>query len=165
MQLILYTAVFLYLKQSASAEPKAKCPTRCDVSTCPSPSCPSGYVPDRCNCCLVCAQGEGEPCGRKDDLPCGDGLECKHPANKRLSKGFCQCKFNHEVCGSDGKTYGNVCQLKATSRKALQQGQPGVTQIQKGPCETSIGTVYALMVVLAMIVQESIDRTGSVFFF
>ncbi|XP_070785643.1 serine protease HTRA3 isoform X2 [Enoplosus armatus] len=136
MQVLLYAAVFLYLKESAGTEPKAKCPTRCDVSTCPSPGCPSGYVPDRCNCCLVCAQGEGEPCGRKDDLPCGDGLECKHPAGKRLSKGFCRCRFSQEVCGSDGTTYGNVCQLKATSRKALQQGLPGITQTQKGPCET-----------------------------
>ncbi|XP_040887056.1 serine protease HTRA3 isoform X1 [Toxotes jaculatrix] len=144
MQIILYTAVFFYLKESASAaEPTETCPTRCDVSTCPSPSCPSGYVPDRCNCCLVCAQGEGEPCGRKEDLPCGDGLECKHPAGKRLSKGFCRCKFSHEVCGSDGKTYSNVCHLKATSRKALQQGQSGITQIQKGPCETSIGPSQA----------------------
>ncbi|XP_050925601.1 serine protease HTRA3 [Lates calcarifer] len=143
MQIFLYTAVLFYLKESASAEPKATCPTRCDVSTCPSPSCPSGYVPDRCNCCLVCAQGEGEPCGRKDDLPCGDGLECHHPAGKRLSKGLCQCKFSHEVCGSDGKTYSNVCHLKATSRKALQQGLPGITQTQKGPCETSIGPSHA----------------------
>ncbi|GAA6230994.1 serine protease HTRA3-like [Lates japonicus] len=143
MQVFLYTAVLFYLKESASAEPKATCPSRCDVSTCPSPSCPSGYVPDRCNCCLVCAQGEGEPCGRKDDLPCGDGLECHHPAGKRLSKGLCQCKFSHEVCGSDGKTYSNVCHLKATSRKALQQGLPGITQTQKGPCETSIGPSHA----------------------
>uniref|UniRef100_A0A8C9ZLZ9 HtrA serine peptidase 3 n=1 Tax=Sander lucioperca TaxID=283035 RepID=A0A8C9ZLZ9_SANLU len=143
MQVLLYTAVFLYLKESAHAELKDKCPTRCDVSTCPSPSCPSGYVPDRCNCCLVCAQGEREPCGRKDDLPCGDGLECKHPAGKRLSKGFCRCRFSAEVCGSDGKTYGNVCQLKATSRKALQQGLPGVTQVQKGPCESSTGPSHA----------------------
>lgn len=147
MKILLYTAVFFYLKDSASAELelKAKCPTRCDVSTCPSPSCPSGYVTDRCNCCLVCAQGEGEPCGRKDDLPCGDGLVCKHPAGKRLSKGICQCKFSYEVCGSDGKTYGNVCQLKATSRKALQQGLPGITQIQRGPCESSTGTTYAMI--------------------
>uniref|UniRef100_A0A8C7M4A1 Serine protease HTRA3 n=1 Tax=Oncorhynchus mykiss TaxID=8022 RepID=A0A8C7M4A1_ONCMY len=114
--------------------PKPKCSERCDVSTCPSPSCAMGYVPDRCNCCLVCAQGESDPCGRKDDLPCGDGLECKHPAGKRLAKGFCQCKLGHKVCGSDGVTYGNVCQLKAQSRKALQQGLPAVTSVQKGPC-------------------------------
>ncbi|XP_037613941.1 serine protease HTRA3-like [Sebastes umbrosus] len=138
MQILLYAAVFLYLRESESAE----CPTRCDVSTCPSPSCPSGYVPDRCNCCLVCAQAEGEPCGRKEDLPCGDGLDCKHPS-KRLSKGFCRCKFNHPLCGSDGKTYGNVCQLKATSRKALHQGLTGISQSHKGPCESSTGTSNA----------------------
>uniref|UniRef100_A0A8C3ANT4 HtrA serine peptidase 3 n=1 Tax=Cyclopterus lumpus TaxID=8103 RepID=A0A8C3ANT4_CYCLU len=135
MHVLLYTAVLLYLKESAGAEPKDKCPTRCDVSTCPSPGCPSGYVPDRCNCCLVCAQAEGEPCGRKDDLPCGDALECKHPAGKRLSKGICRCRFRQDVCGSDGKTYGNVCQLKATSRKAQQQALPGITQVQKGPSD------------------------------
>ncbi|XP_075942979.1 serine protease HTRA3 [Anarhichas minor] len=143
MQVLLYTAVFLYLKESAGAQPKDKCPTRCDVSTCPSPGCPSGYVPDRCNCCLVCAQAEGEMCGRKDDLPCGDGLECKHPGGKRLSKGFCRCRFRLDVCGSDGKTYGNVCQLKTNSWKALQQGLTGITQVQKGPCENSTGPSHA----------------------
>ncbi|XP_066576183.1 serine protease HTRA3 [Amia ocellicauda] len=135
MQLLLFAAVLLCLQQRLAAEPRSKCASRCDVSRCPSPGCPSGYVPDRCSCCLVCARAEGDPCGRKDDLPCGDGLECKHPAGKRLAKGVCQCKLGYKVCGSDGKTYGNVCQLKAMSRKALQQGLPAVTQAQKGPCE------------------------------
>uniref|UniRef100_A0A8C6T765 HtrA serine peptidase 3 n=1 Tax=Neogobius melanostomus TaxID=47308 RepID=A0A8C6T765_9GOBI len=130
----------LYLKDGANAEPKAKCPARCDVSSCPSPSCPGGYVPDRCNCCLVCAPAEGEPCWRKDDLQCGDGLECKHPAGKRLSKGVCQCKLGYEVCGSDGKTYGNVCQLKAASWTALQQGLASITQVQKGPCPSHVAS-------------------------
>lgn len=142
MNLLLCAPLFLYLADVLAAQSELKCPTRCDVSTCPSPSCPSGYVPDRCNCCLVCAQGEGEACGRKDDLPCGDGLECKHPAGKRLAKGVCRCKFSSEVCGSDGKTYGNVCQLKASSRKALLQGQPGVSQVQRGPCESSSGSAH-----------------------
>ena len=142
MQILLFATVVLYTAQRVKAEAKTKCSARCDVSKCPSPSCPSGYVPDRCNCCLVCAQGENDPCGRKDDLPCGDGLECKNPAGKRLSKGFCQCKLGYKVCGSDGKTYGNVCQLKATSRKYLQQGQPAITQTQKGPCDTSIGKSF-----------------------
>ncbi|XP_028996440.1 serine protease HTRA3 [Betta splendens] len=145
MPLLLYVAALLYLDLDASAgsEPPAACPTRCDVSGCPSPSCPSGYVPDHCNCCLVCAQGEGDACGRKGDLPCGDGLQCRHPAAKRLSKGLCQCKLGYEVCGSDGRTYGNVCQLKAASRKALHRGQTGVTQAQKGPCETGVGPLQA----------------------
>uniref|UniRef100_A0AAY4A3M9 Serine protease HTRA3 n=1 Tax=Denticeps clupeoides TaxID=299321 RepID=A0AAY4A3M9_9TELE len=134
MQLFLFAAALLHLKDPVVAEPKSKCPARCDVTTCPSPSCPSGYVPDRCNCCLVCAQGEGEPCGRKDDLACGDGLECRHPAGKRLSKGACQCRFGGKVCASDASTYGNVCQMKAASRKALQQGLPAITQVHKGRC-------------------------------
>ncbi|CDQ83820.1 unnamed protein product [Oncorhynchus mykiss] len=135
MQVLLLATVLFCVEDFVRAEPKQKCTERCDVSTCPSPSCPMGYVPDRCNCCLVCAQGEGEPCGRKDDLPCGDGLDCKHPAGKRLAKGFCQCKLVHKVCGSDGNTYGNVCQLKAQSRKALQQGLPAINSVQKGPCK------------------------------
>uniref|UniRef100_A0A8B9SZP5 HtrA serine peptidase 3 n=1 Tax=Anas platyrhynchos TaxID=8839 RepID=A0A8B9SZP5_ANAPL len=115
---------------------RAKCPTRCDVSKCPSPSCPSGYVPDRCNCCLICAAGEGDSCGRKEDPPCGDSLDCRYPMGKRFAKGVCQCKLSAQVCGSDGRTYDNVCQLKAVSRKALQHGLPAVAQVQKGACES-----------------------------
>ncbi|XP_030306702.1 serine protease HTRA3 isoform X2 [Calypte anna] len=115
---------------------RAKCPTRCDVSKCPSPSCPSGYVPDRCNCCLICAAGEGDSCGRKEDPPCGDSLDCRYPMGKRFAKGVCQCKLSAPVCGSDGRTYDNICQLKAVSRKALQHGLPGIAQVQKGACES-----------------------------
>ncbi|KAI2668330.1 Serine protease HTRA3 [Labeo rohita] len=133
MQVILVAATVLFAHDVAVAEPKTKCPSKCDVSKCPSPSCPSGYVPDHCNCCLVCSLGEGAPCGRKDDAPCGDGLECKFPAGKRLSKGVCQCKTTHRVCGSDGKTYGNVCKMRAAARKAQQRGLPVITQTHKGP--------------------------------
>ncbi|XP_058633529.1 serine protease HTRA3a isoform X1 [Onychostoma macrolepis] len=137
MQVILFAATVLFTHDFAVAEPKTKCPSKCDVSKCPSPSCPSGYVPDHCNCCLVCSLSEGAPCGRKDDSPCGDGLECKFPAGKRLSKGVCQCKTIHRVCGSDGKTYGNVCKMRAAARKAQQRGLPEITQTHKGPCASS----------------------------
>ncbi|XP_076002762.1 serine protease HTRA3 [Genypterus blacodes] len=137
------TLLFL-LTELVTAEPKAKCPARCDVSACPSPSCPSGYVPDRCNCCLVCAQGEGDPCGRKDELPCGDGLECKHPAGRRLSKGFCQCASSQEVCGSDGRTYGNACQLRASNRKALQREEDAIRALHGGACERNTGPPHAV---------------------
>ncbi|KAG5286261.1 hypothetical protein AALO_G00012790 [Alosa alosa] len=134
MQVFLFATAVVFAHDLASAAPKAKCSSRCDVSKCPSPSCPSGYVPDRCNCCLVCTLGEGDFCGRRDDLPCGDGLECKYPASKRLSKGICQCKTGHKVCGSDGKTYVNVCKMKAASRKALQRGKTAIIPAHKGPC-------------------------------
>ncbi|XP_029817677.1 serine protease HTRA3 [Manacus vitellinus] len=114
-------------------------PRQCPAARCvqvPSPSCPSGYVPDRCGCCLICAAGEGDSCGRKEDPPCGDSLDCRYPMGKRFAKGVCQCKLSAQVCGSDGRTYDNICHLKAVSRKALQHGLPAVAQVQKGACES-----------------------------
>ncbi|XP_070772638.1 serine protease HTRA3a [Enoplosus armatus] len=139
MQLLLLAAAFLFTHDLIRAAPSDKCASRCDVSLCPSPSCPGGYVPDRCNCCLVCSPLEGDPCGRKIDLPCGDGLECKLRAAGRRpgSKGVCRCKLEHAVCGSDGKTYGDVCKMRAASRKAQQKGRPAVSQAHKGPCSPS----------------------------
>uniref|UniRef100_A0A671YMW3 HtrA serine peptidase 3a n=1 Tax=Sparus aurata TaxID=8175 RepID=A0A671YMW3_SPAAU len=139
MQFLLLTAAILFTHDLTGAVRSDKCASRCDVSSCPSPSCPGGYVPDRCNCCLACSPREGDPCGRKNDLPCGDGLECKLLAagRRRGSKGVCRCKMEHEVCGSDGKTYGNVCKMRAASRKAEQKGRAAVSQAHKGACSPS----------------------------
>ncbi|XP_051982531.1 serine protease HTRA3-like isoform X2 [Xyrauchen texanus] len=137
MQVILFAAAVIFAHDLVVAKPKVKCPSRCDVSKCPTPSCPSGYVPDHCNCCLVCDLGEGASCGRNDDIPCGDGLVCKFPAGKRRPKGVCQCRTVHRLCGSDGKTYGNVCKMRAAARKAQHQGLPEINQTHKGPCAPS----------------------------
>ncbi|XP_068445543.1 serine protease HTRA3a [Clinocottus analis] len=136
MQFLLLAAAFLFTHDFTGAVRSETCASRCDVSSCPSPSCPGGYVPDRCNCCMACSPREGDPCGRKNDLPCGDGLECKLLAagRRRGTKGFCRCTMEHGVCGSDGKTYGNVCKMRAASRKAEQRGGPAVIQVHKEPC-------------------------------
>ncbi|XP_027455731.2 serine protease HTRA3 isoform X2 [Zalophus californianus] len=114
----------------AREPPAASCPARCDVSRCPSPRCPGGYVPDLCNCCLVCAASEGEPCGRPLDSPCGESLEC--------ARGVCRCRGEHAVCGTDGHTYANVCALQAASRRALELSGTPVRQLQKGACPSGL---------------------------
>ncbi|CAL8329981.1 unnamed protein product [Lota lota] len=140
MQFFLVVVLFCVHDYTGAVPKSNKCSPRCDVSKCPSPNCPSGYVPDHCNCCLVCVRGEGDPCGGKNDPPCGQGLECKLLAStvkRQASKRTCQCKTAHRVCGSDGKTYGNVCKLRAASRKVIQKGLPAVTRVNKGPCLSS----------------------------
>ncbi|KAM4854893.1 serine protease HTRA3 [Thomomys bottae] len=114
----------------APEPPAAPCPARCDVSRCPSPRCPGGYVPDPCHCCLVCAAGEGEPCGGARDAPCGDGLACV--------QGACRCRWAQAVCGTDGHTYASVCALQAASRRALRLAGAPVRQLQKGACPSGL---------------------------
>lgn len=139
MQLLLLAAALLFAHDLTGALRSDGCAPRCDVSSCPSPGCPGGYVPDRCNCCLVCSPRQGDPCGRGNDLPCGDGLECRPLAagRRRGSRGVCRCKTQHRVCGSDGETYGSVCEMRAASRKAQQRGRAAVSQAHRGPCSPS----------------------------
>ncbi|KAK0145813.1 Serine protease HTRA3 [Merluccius polli] len=138
----------------AAAAPKPnRCAPRCDVTKCPSPVCSGGYVPDRCDCCLVCVLGDGDTCGRKNDPPCGQGLECKTggggtgggAGRRRASRGVCRCKTAHRVCGSDGRSYGDVCKLRTASRKAVQRGLAAVTQVNKGPCLPPSDTGHAAL--------------------
>ncbi|XP_068606856.1 serine protease HTRA3a [Brachionichthys hirsutus] len=139
MHLLLIAAALLFTHDVTGAAHSHKCPSKCDLSLCPSPICPSGYVTDRCNCCLVCSPREGDPCAREGDLPCGDGLECRLLAagSRRGSKGICRCTVEDEVCGNDGKTYGNVCKLRAASRKAQQQGKAAIGRAREPSCSTS----------------------------
>ncbi|XP_058495687.1 serine protease HTRA3-like isoform X3 [Solea solea] len=137
MQLLLVALAFVFTHDlTGAARSDSKCAAQCDASLCPSPRCPGGYIPDRCNCCLVCSPREGDPCGRKTDPSCGDGMECKLLAagKRRGSRGICRCKMDHQVCGSDGRTYGNVCKMRAANRKALQKGRDQIRQAHKGAC-------------------------------
>uniref|UniRef100_A0A8C6STI2 HtrA serine peptidase 3a n=1 Tax=Neogobius melanostomus TaxID=47308 RepID=A0A8C6STI2_9GOBI len=133
MQSLLLALTFLFANNLSGAD---KCAPLCDVSSCQSPSCPGGYVPDRCNCCLVCSPGEGDPCGRNNDLPCGVGLECRllSAGRRRGSRGTCRCQSQHEVCASDGRTYPNMCKMRAASHKAQQRGRAEVKLKHKGAC-------------------------------
>ncbi|XP_004551514.2 serine protease HTRA1A [Maylandia zebra] len=123
------------------------CPSRCDKSMCPRlpADCPTGQTLDACHCCPVCASGEGEACGgsgKLGDPVCGEELECSVSGGiaytvtvrRRSKSGICVCKTTEAVCGSDGVSYRNICELKRVSRRAQKLQQPPVLFIQRGAC-------------------------------
>lgn len=123
------------------------CPDRCDRTMCPTVSkdCQTSSVLDQCNCCPVCASAEGEACGgvgKLGDPVCGEGLECAVPGGvgytatvrRRGKTGSCVCKSADPVCGSDGVSYRNICELKRVSSRAQKLQQPPVLFIQRGGC-------------------------------
>ncbi|XP_033885861.1 serine protease HTRA1B isoform X1 [Acipenser ruthenus] len=123
------------------------CPDRCDKSQCPliPTECLAGDTLDQCDCCPVCAVGEGESCGgsgRLGEPVCGEGLECSvsdgvaHSltVRRRGKAGVCVCESSEAVCGSDGVSYRNICELKRVSQRAEKLKQPPVIFIQRGAC-------------------------------
>ncbi|XP_064811719.1 kazal-type serine protease inhibitor domain-containing protein 1-like isoform X1 [Oncorhynchus masou masou] len=115
----------------------------CERERCPlAPSnCPAGQVQDSCGCCEQCGNVEGQQCdpdgaqlfyGR-----CGEGLVCQRRTRKARRgrrrgepEPKCVCEAQGSVCGSDGRTYPNLCQLReAASRKGTTLRLTG-----QGPC-------------------------------
>ncbi|KAM3592487.1 uncharacterized protein V6R79_019719 [Siganus canaliculatus] len=121
------------------------CPEKCDKSQCaPIPAdCLAGDTLDRCDCCPVCASGEGEQCGGgAGDRECAEGMECvvsdgvevSATVRHRAKAGVCACTSSEPVCGSDGVSYRNICELKRVSSRATKLQQPPVIFIQRGSC-------------------------------
>ncbi|XP_061088474.1 serine protease HTRA1B [Conger conger] len=146
-----FCAVFLLVPLLAEARVSKRsvigCPDRCDKSRClPIPAdCLAGDILDQCDCCPVCASGEGEICGgtgKLGDPECAEGLECSvsdgvgntATVRKRGRSGVCVCKSSEPVCGSDGVSYRNICELKRISSRAEKLQQPPVIFIQRGVC-------------------------------
>uniref|UniRef100_A0A8D0D2L0 HtrA serine peptidase 1b n=1 Tax=Sander lucioperca TaxID=283035 RepID=A0A8D0D2L0_SANLU len=120
------------------------CSEKCDKSQCPPipADCLAGDVLDRCDCCPVCASGEGEQCGGTADRECAEGMECvvtdgvevSVTVRRRGKAGVCECSSPEPVCGSDGVSYRNICELKLVSNRAMKLQQPPVIFIQRGSC-------------------------------
>ncbi|XP_048865355.1 serine protease HTRA1B-like [Brienomyrus brachyistius] len=142
------TATFFFAPLPAQADPYIMgCPDHCDKSLCaPLPAvCYAGEVLDQCGCCPVCAAGEGEACGgtgRFGEPVCGEGMACllsdgvgfSATVRRRAKSGVCVCQSPERVCGSDGVTYRNVCELRRVANRAQRLEQPPVIFIQRGAC-------------------------------
>ncbi|XP_026882979.2 LOW QUALITY PROTEIN: serine protease HTRA1 [Electrophorus electricus] len=138
-KLVIYLLVTLLVRARHLRKRQTLCPDVCDVSRCLSSleSCYFGVVRDGCNCCAVCAAGEGDFCGASGYGVCGEGTACTYGAGERANaRGTCVCTLAEEVCGSDGRTYPSICRLKAENKRAELSDTPVVILIQKGPCNS-----------------------------
>lgn len=109
----------------------------CQEERCPpAPQrCPAGRVKDRCGCCWECANVEGQMC----DLPwmkhhfgtCGEELICQVKVGQS-EEPQCVCPSKESVCGTDRRTYKNICRLQEAARTRLR------TELKvkhTGPCQ------------------------------
>ncbi|KAM3834169.1 kazal-type serine protease inhibitor domain-containing protein 1 [Vipera latastei] len=114
----------------------------CRLEECPVPrGCLAGVVLDACDCCQECANLEGQIC----DLDhtnhfygkCGDHLECRLDSEDlqhgEVPEPQCSCLSNQALCGSDGKTYTQICKFQEVFNS---NPEANLTVAHEGPCES-----------------------------
>ncbi|XP_036398088.1 kazal-type serine protease inhibitor domain-containing protein 1-like [Megalops cyprinoides] len=112
----------------------------CERDRCPPapPSCPAGLVKDSCGCCEQCGNAEGQPCDPDGAQAfyghCGEGLRCQRQRRRaRVAddpEPKCVCLSQGPVCGSDRRTYPNLCRLQ----EVANQKDPTLRLAGDGPC-------------------------------
>ncbi|XP_006831321.1 PREDICTED: kazal-type serine protease inhibitor domain-containing protein 1 [Chrysochloris asiatica] len=115
----------------------------CQPEECAAPlGCLAGRVRDTCGCCWECANLEGQLCDLDPSAHfyghCGEQLECRLDTGGDLSRGevpepVCACRSQHPLCGSDGRTYAQICRLQEV---ALARPDANLTVAHQGPCES-----------------------------
>lgn len=135
MNTILFVVIVLVYAQVI---PSNTCGT-CDPDSCEPPEgCLAGVVKDTCDCCYVCGRKEGERCDHEDlNLDglgvCGDNLECRVRNDLDWNdppEAVCFCINQKPLCGSDGITYENECQLT----EARYRRRDGLRAVSAEPC-------------------------------
>jgi hypothetical protein len=124
-----------------------ECSSVCDLNKCQPPEeCLAGIIKDRCNCCSVCGQREGERCfnetlkrklsrNYKNYGDCGENLECRLRTDMEPTdppEAVCYCIKDEPICGTDGITYENECQLTESRYKK----RDGLVAASRGPCKS-----------------------------
>lgn len=115
----------------------------CRPEECAEPrGCLAGRVRDVCGCCWECANLEGQLCDLDPSAHfygrCGEQLECRLDAGGDLSRGevpepLCACRSQRPLCGSDGRTYAQICRLQEAARA---RPDANLTLAHPGPCES-----------------------------
>ncbi|XP_076363745.1 insulin-like growth factor-binding protein-related protein 1 [Tachypleus tridentatus] len=144
-QMLVRTALLLTALTAVVSGAEKECGP-CIPEACPPPTnCLAGMVKDRCGCCFVCGQLEGQLCDYKAASHpqkykhgrCGDNMECRlrndlppgdHP------EALCFCLEEEPLCGSDGQTYETNCHLNQARNKRRDDGLHAVS---RGPCESA----------------------------
>lgn len=113
----------------------------CHPEECPVPrGCLAGTVRDACDCCWECANLEGQICDLDNTNhfygKCGEHLECQLEAGD-LQRGEvpepqCACISHQALCGSDGRTYPQICRFLESARA---HPDANLTVAHEGPCE------------------------------
>lgn len=128
----------------------------CEELRCPPapPNCPAGWVLDRCGCCEQCGNAEGQLCDPDGSQyfygRCGEGLRCQR-MEQRGDGGHgghdpepkCVCLSRSPMCGSDGRTYHNLCHLRETANRV----DTSLRLAGRGPCYSGNAFMFMIMIV------------------